>query len=116
MMPRGIKLQSDDVWSRTVYFLSAKVLEPQFHGQTKEKLSNRDALKLVSSMVRDPFELWLNSHVDYGRKIAELVIRQAVERSPTQRSMTLPLPSASIRMATRTAPICPACATARSHR
>jgi topoisomerase-4 subunit B len=81
MMPRGIKLQSDDVWSRTVYFLSAKVLEPQFHGQTKEKLSNRDALKLVSSMVRDPFELWLNSHVEYGRKIAELVIRQAVERS-----------------------------------
>ncbi len=81
MMPRGIKLQSDDVWSRTVYFLSAKVLEPQFHGQTKEKLSNRDAVKLVSSMVRDPFELWLNSHVDFGRKIAELVIRQAVERS-----------------------------------
>jgi topoisomerase-4 subunit B len=81
MMPRGIKLQSDDVWSRTVYFLSAKVLEPQFHGQTKEKLSNRDAVKLVSGMVRDPFELWLNSHVDYGRKIAELVIRQAVERS-----------------------------------
>ena len=81
MMPRGIKLQSDDVWSRTVYFLSAKVLEPQFHGQTKEKLSNRDAVKLVSSMVRDPFELWLNSHVDFGRKIAELVIKQAVERS-----------------------------------
>jgi topoisomerase-4 subunit B len=81
MMPRGIKLQSDDSWSRTVFFLSAKVLEPQFHGQTKEKLSNRDALKLVSSMVRDPFELWLNSHVDYGRKIAELAVRQAVERS-----------------------------------
>ena len=81
MMPRGIKLQSDDVWSRTVYFLSAKVLEPQFHGQTKEKLSNRDALRLVSSMVRDPFELWLNTHVEYGRKVAELVIRQAVERS-----------------------------------
>ena len=81
MMPRGIKLMADDVWSRTVYFLSAKVLEPQFHGQTKEKLSNRDALKLVSSMVRDPFELWLNSHVDWGRKIADLVIRQAVERS-----------------------------------
>lgn len=81
MMPRGIKLQADDVWSRTVYFLSAKVLEPQFHGQTKEKLSNRDALKLVSSMVRDPFELWLNRHVEYGRKVADLVIRQAVERS-----------------------------------
>jgi len=81
MMPRGIKLQSDDIWSRTVFFLSAKVLEPQFHGQTKEKLSSRDALKLVSSMVRDPFELWLNSHVDYGRKIAELAVKQAVERS-----------------------------------
>src|SRR4051812_38316664 len=81
MMPRGIRLVADDVWSRTVYFLSAKVLEPQFHGQTKEKLSNRDALKLVSSMVRDPFELWLNSHVDFGRKIADLVISQAVERS-----------------------------------
>ena len=61
------------MWSRTVYFLSAKVLEPQFHGQTKEKLSNRDAVKLVSSMVRDPFELWMNSHVDWGRKIADLV-------------------------------------------
>ena len=83
MMPRGIKLQSDDIWSRTVFFLSAKVLEPQFHGQTKEKLSNRDALKLVSSMVRDPFELWLNSHVDHGRRIAELAIRQAVDRSRT---------------------------------
>ena len=83
MMPRGIRLQADDVWSRTVYFLSAKVLEPQFHGQTKEKLSNRDALKLVSAMARDPFELWLNTHVDYGRKIAELAIRAAVERSRT---------------------------------
>ena len=81
MMPRGIKLQSDDIWSRTVFFLSAKVLEPQFHGQTKEKLSNRDALKLVSSMVCDPFELWLNSHVDHGRRIAELAIKQAVDRS-----------------------------------
>jgi topoisomerase-4 subunit B len=81
MMPRGIKLQADDIWSRTVYFLSAKVLEPQFHGQTKEKLSNRDAMKLVSTMVRDPFELWLNSHVDFGRRIAELAIRQAVDRS-----------------------------------
>ncbi|MGZ8211153.1 MAG: DNA topoisomerase IV subunit B [Burkholderiales bacterium] len=81
MMPRGIKLMADDVWSRAIYFLSAKVLEPQFHGQTKEKLSNRDAIKLVSGMVRDLFELWMNSHVDWGRRIADLVIRQAVERS-----------------------------------
>jgi topoisomerase-4 subunit B len=81
MMPRGIKLVAEDVWSRTVFFLSAKVLEPQFHGQTKEKLSNRDAFKLVSSMVRDPLELWLSRNVEWGRKIADLVIRQAVERS-----------------------------------
>ena len=81
MLPRGIRLMADDVWSKTVYFLSAKVLEPQFHGQTKEKLSNRDAFKLVADMVRDPFELWLNRHVEWGRKIADLVIRQAVERS-----------------------------------
>jgi topoisomerase-4 subunit B len=83
MMPRGIKLVAEDVWSRTVFFLSAKVLEPQFHGQTKEKLSNRDAVKLVSSMVRDPLELWLNRNVEWGRKIADLVVRQAVERSRT---------------------------------
>jgi topoisomerase IV subunit B len=66
-----------------VYFLSAKVLEPQFHGQTKEKLSNRDALKLVSGMVRDPLELWMNTHVDHGRRIAEVAIAQAVNRAKT---------------------------------
>ncbi len=81
MTPKGVKLLAEDAWSRTVYFLSAKVLEPQFHGQTKEKLSNRDAVKLVSEMVRDPFALWMNGHEAHGRKIAELVIRQAVERS-----------------------------------
>ncbi|MBI3042586.1 MAG: DNA topoisomerase IV subunit B [Betaproteobacteria bacterium] len=83
MTPKGIKLLAEDAWSRTVYFLSARVLEPQFHGQTKEKLSNRDAVKLVAEMVRDPFALWMNGNVEHGRKIAELVIRQAVERSRT---------------------------------
>jgi topoisomerase IV subunit B len=81
LMPRGIRLLPDDVWSRAVYFLSAKILEPQFHGQTKEKLSNRDAVKLVSGMVRDPLELWMNSHVEHGRRIAEVAIAQAVNRS-----------------------------------
>ena len=83
MTPKGVKLLAEDAWSRTVYFLSAKVLEPQFHGQTKEKLSNRDAVKLVTEMVRDPFALWMNSNVEHGKKIAELVIRQAVERLRT---------------------------------
>jgi len=83
MTPKGVKLLADDAWSRTVYFLSVKVLEPQFHGQTKEKLSNRDAVKLVAEMVRDPFALWMNGNVEHGRKIADLVIRQAVERLRT---------------------------------
>ena len=83
LMPKGVKLLADDAWARTVYFLSAKVLEPQFHGQTKEKLSNRDAVKLVAEMVRDPFALWMNGNVEQGKKIADLVIRQAIERSRT---------------------------------
>ena len=59
------------------------MLEPQFHGQTKEKLSNRDAVKLVSTMVRDPFALWMNGNVEHGKKICGLVIQQATERLRT---------------------------------
>jgi topoisomerase IV subunit B len=81
LTPKGIKLLAEDAWSRTVYFLSARVLEPQFHGQTKEKLSNRDAVKLVAEMVRDPFALWMNNNEESGRKITDLVIKQAIERS-----------------------------------
>ena len=80
LMPRGVKLVAEDVWGRARYVLSARVLDPQFQGQTKEKLNNRDALKLVAAMVRDPFENWLNTHVEDGKKIAELAIRQAQSR------------------------------------
>ncbi|AQR64033.1 DNA topoisomerase IV subunit B [Aquaspirillum sp. LM1] len=80
LLPRGVKLQAEDVWGRVRFVLSARVLDPQFQGQTKEKLNNRDALKLVSSLVRDPLEIWLNAHVDDARKIAELAIRQAQSR------------------------------------
>ena len=76
-MPRGVKLQSDDVFSRIAFVLSARLLDPQFQGQTKDKLTNRDALKLVASMSIDPLELWLNQNIDIGKKIAELAIRQA---------------------------------------
>ena len=72
---------AEDAWSRTVYFLSAKVLEPQFHGQTKEKLSNRDAVKLVAEMVTDPFAAWMTANEEHGKKICDLVIKQAIERS-----------------------------------
>jgi topoisomerase-4 subunit B len=79
-MPKGVKLMSEDVFSRASFVLSAKVLDPQFQGQTKERLNSRDALRLVSNFVRPTLELWLNQHVEHGRKLAELVIRQAQAR------------------------------------
>jgi topoisomerase-4 subunit B len=80
LLPKGVKLMPEDVFSRASFVLSAKVLDPQFQGQTKERLNSRDALRLVSTFVRPPLELWLNQHVEYGRKLAELVIRQAQSR------------------------------------
>jgi topoisomerase-4 subunit B len=80
ILPAKVKLAQEDVCGRMTWLLSAKVLDPQFQGQTKEKLTSRDAYKLVSQMVRDPFELWLNSHADFGKKIAELAVRAAQNR------------------------------------
>lgn len=80
LLPRGVKLAAEDVWSRIRFVLSARLLDPQFQGQTKEKLNNRDAVKLIASLIRDPLELWLNQHVDDAKKIAELAIRQAQSR------------------------------------
>ncbi|MDK4619529.1 DNA topoisomerase IV subunit B [Kingella kingae] len=80
LLPRGVKLQSDDVFSCVAFVLSARVLDPQFQGQTKDKLTNRDALKLVAAVSGDPLELWLNENVEFGKKIAELAIRQAQAR------------------------------------
>ncbi len=80
LLPKGVKLISEDLFSRASFVLSAKLLDPQFQGQTKERLSSREAVKLVSSMISDPLELWLNEHVEYGRKLAELAIRQAQNR------------------------------------
>lgn len=80
LLPRGIKLQQDDVCSRMAFVLSARILDPQFQGQVKEKLNSREAVKLVSSMVRDPLEIWLNLNVDAGKAIADLSIKQALTR------------------------------------
>ncbi|ABM95512.1 MULTISPECIES: DNA topoisomerase IV subunit B [Methylibium] len=80
LCPKGVKLMPDDVFSRASFVLSAKVLDPQFQGQTKERLNSRDALRLVSTYVKPAFELWLSQHVEHGRKLAELVIRQAQAR------------------------------------
>jgi topoisomerase-4 subunit B len=80
LQPKGVKLMPDDVFSRASFVLSAKVLDPQFQGQTKERLNSRDALRLISSYTRPALELWLNQHVEHGKKLAELVIRQAQTR------------------------------------
>ena len=80
LSPKGVKLMPDDVFSRASFVLSAKVLDPQFQGQTKERLNSRDALRLVSTYVKPSLELWLNQHVDHGKKLAELVIKQAQAR------------------------------------
>jgi topoisomerase IV subunit B len=80
LLPKGVKLMPEDVFSRASFVLSAKVLDPQFQGQIKERLNSRDALRLVSAYVKPALELWLNQHVDLGRKLADLVIRQAQTR------------------------------------
>jgi topoisomerase-4 subunit B len=80
LLPKGVKLMPEDVFSRASFVLSAKVLDPQFQGQIKERLNSRDALRLVSTYVKPSLELWLNQHVDFGKRLAELVIRQAQTR------------------------------------
>ncbi|MEY3287290.1 MAG: topoisomerase subunit, partial [Pseudomonadota bacterium] len=80
LLPKGVKLMPEDVFSRASFVLSAKVLDPQFQGQTKERLNSRDALRLVSAYTKPALELWLNQHVEHGRKLAELVIKAAQTR------------------------------------
>jgi len=80
LLPKGVKLLPEDVFARASYVLSAKVLDPQFQGQIKERLNSRDAVRLVSGFVRPALELWLNQHVEYGRRLAELAIRAAQTR------------------------------------
>ncbi|HXD42511.1 MAG TPA: DNA topoisomerase IV subunit B [Ramlibacter sp.] len=80
LLPKGVKLLPEDVFARASYVLAARVLDPQFQGQIKERLNSRDAVRLVSSFVRPALELWLNHHVEYGRKLAELAIRAAQSR------------------------------------
>jgi topoisomerase-4 subunit B len=80
LLPKGVKLMPEDVFARASFVLSAKVLDPQFQGQIKERLNSRDAVRLVSSFVRPALELWLNEHVDYGKKLADLAIKAAQTR------------------------------------
>jgi len=80
LIPRGVKLTPDDIWDRCAYILSAKMQDPQFSGQTKERLSSRQCATFVSGAVKDAFSLWLNQHTDVGEQLAELAIKNAQRR------------------------------------
>lgn len=80
LLPKGVKILPEDVFAQASFVLSAKVLDPQFQGQIKERLNSRDAVKLVSQSVRTPLELWLNHHVNDAKKLAEFIIKQAQTR------------------------------------
>lgn len=85
LLPRGVKLAPEDVWDRASYILSVKLENPQFSGQTKERLSSRECAAFVSGVVKDTFGLWLNEHVEAGERIAQLAISNAETRLRTAR-------------------------------
>jgi len=80
LMPRGVKLSPEDVWEKVSYVLSIKIKDPQFTGQTKERLSSRESAAFVSGVVKDAFSLWLNQHPETGDQIAQLAISSAQAR------------------------------------
>jgi topoisomerase-4 subunit B len=80
LVPRGVKISPEDVWDKVSYILSVKLADPQFSGQTKERLSSRECTAFVSGVVKDAFGLWLNQHIDIGEQIAELAISSAQSR------------------------------------
>ncbi len=86
LLPKGVQLTADDVWGRVACILSARVLDPQFQGQTKDKLTSRSAHALVANCTKDAFALWLNAHLEAGKKIAELAIKAALERNKTAKT------------------------------
>ncbi len=80
LLPRGVKLTPEDIWDKCSYVLSVKMQDPQFAGQTKEKLSSRSCAAFVSGIVKDAFSLWLNEHTDIAELLAELCISNAQRR------------------------------------
>jgi topoisomerase-4 subunit B len=80
LLPRGIKLSPDDIWDKCSYVLSSKLADPQFSGQTKERLSSREAAAFVSGVAKDSFSLWLNQHTEDAEKLADLCINNAQSR------------------------------------
>ena len=81
LLPKGLKLTADDIWDRCSYVLSAKLADPQFSGQTKERLSSRECVAFISGVAKDALGLWLNQHTEEADQIAELAINSAQARS-----------------------------------
>lgn len=80
LLPRGVKLAPEDIWDRCAFVLSAKMQEPQFSGQTKERLSSRQCAPFISGVIKDTFSLWLNQHTAFAERLADLVINKAQSR------------------------------------
>lgn len=87
LLPRGIKLAPEDIWDRLSFLLSLKMADPQFSGQTKERLSSRSAASFVSGVTKDAFALWLNKHVGDGEAIAKLAIEHALKRQKARKQV-----------------------------
>lgn len=87
LLPRGVKLAPEDIWERISFVLSLKMQEPQFSGQTKERLSSRTAAGFVTGAVKDAFSLWLNTHSELGLQLADMVIEQAGRRLKSARKV-----------------------------
>jgi len=88
LLPRGVKLTPDDIWDCCCYVLSSKLADPQFSGQTKERLSSREAAAFVSGVAKDAFSLWLNQHTEEAEKLAEMCINNAQSRLRTAKKVT----------------------------
>ncbi|WP_368562237.1 DNA topoisomerase IV subunit B [Pseudoxanthomonas sp. UTMC 1351] len=87
LLPRGVKLAPEDVWDRVAFVLSLKLTDPQFSGQTKERLSSRQAAGFIEGAAHDAFSLWLNQHVETGEKIAQIAIDRASARLKTEKQI-----------------------------
>lgn len=87
LMPRGIKLIAEDISVCMNYVLSLKMKEPQFSGQTKERLTSREMTSLISKLVKDALEIWLNRNLDVGKSIVEEILRIAMSRIKTNKKI-----------------------------
>ncbi|GKT11911.1 MAG: topoisomerase IV subunit B [Thiomicrorhabdus sp.] len=88
LIPRGVKITPEDAWLNVAFVLSAKLREPQFAGQVKERLSSRECVPFISGVVKDALSLWLNQHTDVAEKIADMVIMNASNRSKKAKKIT----------------------------